>query len=173
MVSTRSSLLVPWTFPLTELLKPTDLGADDKEDMVVVRMGAMRPMIPYQTAFAIAQAVRVGCKEAARHDRASAKFWREMNMEDPRLDIPRPNREFRRSKLVSNVDSWEVVVSMPLVRLLFNGEGKEFDYESGIKLSIAIRRAGHRAKAWAGDHSRTRRMLGSLHPAEEDYRLGL
>lgn len=149
------------------------MGADDKLDMVVVRLGDMRPMIPYQTAFEIAQAVRVGCKEAARSDRASAKFWREMNTEDPRLDIPKPHRGFRRSELVSNVKSWEVVVSKPLVRLLFNGEGKEFDYESGIKLSVAIRAAGHRAKAWAGDVSRTRRMLGSLHSAEEDDRLGL
>ena len=149
------------------------MGADDKQDMVVVRMGDMRPMVPYQTAFSIAQAVRVGCKEAARFDRASAKFWREMNTEDPKLDLPRPNRKFRRSKLVSNVDFWEVVVSMPLVRLLFNGEGKEFDYESGIKLSNSIRRAGHRAKAWAGDSSKTRRVLGSLTNAEDDYRLGL
>lgn len=149
------------------------MGANDKLDMVVIRLGDMKPMVPYQTAFEIAQAVRVGCKEAARHDRASAKFWREMNMEDPRLDLPKPNREFRRSELVSNVKFWEVVVSMPLVRLLFNGEGKEFDYESGIKLSVAIRRAGHLAKAWAGDHSKTRRMLGSLHSAEEDYKLGL
>jgi hypothetical protein len=164
---------VLWTYQLTDLLTPTDLGADDKEDMVVVRMGDMRPMIPYQTSFAIAQAVRVGCKEAARFDRAPANFWREMAMDDPRLDTLRPNREFRRSKLNSNVDSWEVVVSLPLVRLLFNGEGKDFDYESGIKFSIAIRRAGHRAKAWAGDSSKTRRMLGALHSAEENYRLGV
>lgn len=154
-------------------LKPTRMRADDKQDMVVIRMGDMKPMVPYQTAFEIAQAVRVGCKEAARFDRASAKFWREMAMEDPRLDTPRPHKGFRRSQLASNVKFWEVVVSMPLVRLLFNGDGKEFDYESGIKFSISIRKAGHRAKAWAGDSSETRRVLGSLTDAQEDYRLGL
>lgn len=155
------------------LLTPTQMGADDKEDMVVIRLGELKPMIPYQIALEIAQSIRVGCKEAARHDRASAKFWRELDMEDPRLDTPRAHRGFRRSKLISNVSSWEVVVSGPLVRLLFDNRGKEFDYETGIKLHTSIRKAGHRAKAWAGDTSRIRRMLGSLHSAEEDDRLGL
>ena len=156
-----------------EVLKPTQMGADDKLDMVVIRLGDLRPMVPYQIALEIQQSIRVACKEAARFDRASAKFWRELETEDPRLDRPKAHRGYRRSKLVPNVSSWEVVVSGPLVRLLFDGRGKEFDYESGINLHILIRKAGFRAKAWAGDTNKTRRMVGSLHSAEEDYRLGL
>lgn len=155
------------------VLKPTQMGADDELDMVVIRLGDLKPMVPYQIALEIQQSIRVACKEAARFDRASARFWRELEKEDPRLDIPKAHRGFRRSKLAPNVSSWEVVVSGPLVRLLFDGRGKDLDYESGIKLHILIRKAGFRAKAWAGDTSKTRRMLGAIHSAEEDYRLGL
>jgi hypothetical protein len=155
------------------VLKPTQMGADDTLDMVVIRLGDLKPRVPYQIALEIAQSIRVGCKEAARFHRAPAKFWRELEKEDPRLDIPKAHRGFRRSRLTPNVTSWEVVVSGPLVRLLFDGEGKEFDYESGINLHVMIRKAALRAKAWAGDTSKTRRMLGNLHSAEEDYRLGL
>ncbi len=121
----------------------------------------------------MAAAVRMGCKDAARYHRAPAKFWRELETEDPRLDIPRANRGFRRSKLVPTATTWEVVVSGPLIRVLFDGEGKELDYENGIKFHILLRKAGLRAKAWAGDTSKTRRVLGNLHDAEENYRLGV
>ena len=154
------------------LLKRTQMGADDNQDLVVIRLGDLRPTVPYQSAFLIAAGLRMGCKQAARHDRAPATFWRDMDLDDL-YDSPKPHRGFRRSKLVPNIDSYEVKVNPPLVGLFFDGVGKEMGYEDGIRLHQAIRRAGRRAKAWAGDTSLDRRMMGNLSDAEEDYRIGL
>jgi hypothetical protein len=154
------------------LLKRMQMGADDNLDMVVIRLGDLRPTVPYQTAFKIAAALRMGCKQAARYDRAPATFWRDMDLEDLN-DSPRPHNGFRRSRLVSNVNEYEVRVDPPLVGLFFDDVGKEVTYEDGIRLHQMIRRAGRRAKAWAGDISRDSRMLGNLTDGEEDYRLGL
>ncbi len=154
------------------LLTPMQFGADDKLDMVVIRLDTMRPMIPYQKAFEFAQELRVGCKQAARFDKAPATFWREMELESLE-DCPKAHRGFRRSKLVPNVDSCHVRVKAPLVALVFDGRWIQTRYEDGIKLHHLIRRAGRRAKAWAGDTSNQRGLVGHLTDAEEDYRLGL
>ena len=156
-----------------QLLKPTQMGANDDQDMVVIRLGELKPRIPYQNALELMQSLRLGCMEAARYDRAPAKFWRELEDEDPRIDIPKVHRGFRRSMLAPNVSLWKVEVTPPLVRLLFDGRGKEFGYEDGIKLHILIRKAALRAKAWAGDTNTYSRMLGMLTNAEDDYRLNL
>jgi hypothetical protein len=154
------------------LLKPTQMGADDRLDLVVIRLGRLRPMLPYQNALELAAGLRVACKDAARYDRAPATFWRDMDLDDLN-DCPTPHKGFRRSTLVPNVKGYEVQVNPPLVTLLFDGVPVDIEYESGIKLHQAIRRAGRRAKAWAGDTSTDRRMLGNLTSAEEDDRLGL
>jgi hypothetical protein len=154
------------------LLKRTQMGADDNQDLVVIRLGDLRPTVPYQTALKIAAALRMGCKQAARYDRAPATFWRDVDIEDLN-DSPRPHKGFRRSTLVPNVKDYEVRVNPPLVGLFFDGVGKEVTYEDGIRLHQMIRRAGRRAKAWAGDISRDSRMLGNLTDAEDDHRLGL
>lgn len=154
------------------LLKRTQMGADDNQDMVVIRLGELRPLVPYQTAFRIAAGLRMGCKQAARYDRAPATFWRDLDIEDLN-DSPKAHKGFRRSKLVSNVTNYEVKVNPPLVGLFFDGVGKEVTYEDGVRLHQMIRRAGRRAKAWAGDTSLDRRMFGNLTSAEDDYRIGL
>lgn len=148
------------------------MGADDDQDMVVVRLGSLKPMIPYQTAFAFAQELRLGCKEAARADRVPATFWRGMDLVSLE-DCPVPHRKFRRSKLVSNVESCHVRVLPGLVTLIFDDTTTQMGYEDGIRLHHAIRRAGRRAKAWAGDTSRDRRLRATLTDGEENYRLGL
>ncbi len=156
------------------ILTKTQLGADDKLDMVVIRLGDLLPMVPYQIALEVAQSLRVGCKQAARFDRAPARFWKEMvSSEDPRKDTPKAHRGFRRSKMVANVSSWEVKCNPPLVGLFFDGTGKEMNYEDGIHLHLLIRKAGLRAKAWSGDTGFNSRTIGMLTSAEEDYRLGV
>ena len=59
------------------------------------------------------------------------------------------------------------------VCLLFGDQAEIFGYEDGIKFHQKIRRAGRRAKAWAGDASSQRTMLANLTDCEENYRLGL
>lgn len=140
--------------------------------MVIIRLDDLRPMVPYQKGLEVSQGLRLACKQAARFDHAPATFWRDVDMEDL-SDCPKPHRGFRRSLLVSNVKSYEVRVNPPLVALLFDGIGREMSYEDGVKLHQMIRRACRRAKAWAGDTSRNRRMLGMLTSGEEDDRLNV
>ena len=158
---------------MSDVLTKMQFGADDDHDMVVIRLDDLKPMTPYQTALDLSAGLRLACKQAARFDRAPATFWRELITEDHRLDIPKAHRGFRRSKLVPNFETYDVIVNPPLVGMLFDGRGKEFSYEDGIKLHVLIRKAALRAKAWAGDTDSRKRMLGMLTDAEDDYRLGL
>ncbi len=141
--------------------------------MVELELGAIKVLIPYQAAFEMSQSLRLGAKQAARLDRVPATFWRDVDTEDL-TDVPRTHRGgYRRSHLVPNFHKWEVQVHGALVGLYFDGSGMEFDYELAVKLHQMIRRAARRAKAWAGDHSKGRRMLGMLTTAEDDDKLGL
>ena len=154
------------------MLLPTKLGADDVEDMVVIRLGDARPCIPYQVALELAHYLRMQCKRAARYDHAIGSFWTDVPMEDL-YDRPKAYHGFRRSKQVSNVDKWKLSENAQLIGLHFDGVGLEMDYETGIKLHQCIRRAGQRAKAWAGDSTKSSRMLANLTDAAEDSRQGL
>jgi hypothetical protein len=154
------------------MLLPTRMGANDDQDMVVIRLGDLRPMIPYQTALTLAHHLRMACKHAARFDKVAASFWTDVDIEDL-YDCPRPHRGFRRSNLVATIKDWKLEVNGQLVNLLFDGRGREMDYETGIKLHQMIRRAARRAKAWAGDAGKSATMLSNLTDASEDDRLGL
>jgi hypothetical protein len=154
------------------MLLPTKHGANDVEDFVVITLGDMKPKGPYQTALAIAHHLRLACKHAARFDNVPGSFWTDVDMEDLN-DCPRPHRGFRRSSQVSNFKTWDIEVNGQLVSLSFDGRGREMDYEEGIKLHQRIRRAGRRAKAWAGDTVKGTTMLANITDAAEDDRLGL
>jgi hypothetical protein len=157
---------------IVELLRLTQLGANDDEDMVVITLGDLRPRVAYQTALEFAHYLRMACKGAARHDRAPATFWPDVDMEDLN-DCPRPHRGFRRSTQAPNVTSCKAAYQGAEVAVLFDGRGVIVGYEDGIKLHQMIRRAGRRAKAWAGDDRKGRTMLANMTDAEEDYKLGL
>lgn len=140
--------------------------------MVVIKLGDLRPRIAYQSALQLAHSLRMACKGAARHDRAPATFWSDVDIEDLN-DCPRPHRGFRRSKLAPNVNDWSVCYEGAEVALVFDGRAEILGYEDGIKLHQMIRRAGRRAKAWAGDTSKGRTMLANLTDAAMDHELGL
>ena len=154
------------------MLLPTRMGANDNQDMVVIRLGNSQPCIPYQSALELAQNLRVMCKQACRFDHVEGSFWTDVDIEDL-YDCPRPHRGFRRSNLASNVKAWTIQVKAQLIDLQFDGEGIEMDYETGIKLHQMIRRAARRAKAWAGDAGKGTNMLANITDAGEDDRLGL
>ncbi len=152
---------------------PTTIGANDREDMVVVTIADLRPMMPYQTALELAHHLRMHCKTAARHDRQSSDFWPDVPGQGDLNDCPKPNRQFRRSRLVQNFNRWQVGDKGAEVALGFDGRWEAMGYEDGIRLHNMIRRAARRAKAWAGDSQRSRKMLSNLTNAEDDYRIGL
>lgn len=157
---------------MSEVLTPTQLGADDHEDMVIIRLGSQRPMMPWQVALTLSHHLRSHCKSAARFDRVSAGFWRDVDMEDLD-DKPRPHRGYRKSSLMQNFKHWQVADKPPLVALIFDDVWTEMGYEDGVKLHQMIRRAAQRAKAWAGDTNRIRGAYANLTDAEDDYRLGI
>jgi hypothetical protein len=154
------------------VLRPNQFAANDVEDMVLLKIGELRPRICYQTAFELAHHLRMACKAAARHDRAPANFWLDMDIEDLN-DCPRPHKGFRRSRQAPNVTATSVRHKGAEVCVLFDGRGEIMGYEDGIRLHQMIRRAGRRAKAWAGDPGKGRTMLANLTNAEDDYRLGI
>ena len=150
-----------WTFPLTNILRKTQFGANNVEDMVEIRLGNTFPVVPYQIGFEIASRLRMGAKAAATFDKAPSTFWRQVSMGDLE-DCPSPNRNFRRSNQVSNVTLWKVAHNKNLVAIIFDEVGVTFGYEEAIKLHQIIRRASRRAKAWAGDTTTTSRVLCNL-----------
>ncbi len=154
------------------IITPTKFAANNDEDMVNIQVGDLRPRIAYQSAFKIAHALRMACKSAARYDREPGTFVNDVDVEDLE-DCPKPSRQFHRSKQVPNVTNWRVSYKDAEVELMFDDRGQIFGYEDGIRLHQMIRRAGRRAKAWAGDTSKNRAMLANMTDAEDDYRLGL
>ena len=154
------------------MLRPTRHGANNREDMVVITLGDLRPRIVYQVALEIAQHLRLAAKHAARFDNVPGSFWADVDMQDLN-DCPSAHKRFRRSNQTQNIKTWRIEVNGQLVSLLFDGVGREMDYESAIKLHMRIRRAGRRAKAWAGDTGKASRMIANLTDAAEDSRLGL
>lgn len=158
---------------MSDVLHRMKLGASAQEDMVVVQLGTLRAILPYQSAFEIAQGLRMAAKEAARFDRAPATFTHEVTKADPREDLPEYHPQYRRGTTLGNIKNWDVRVIPPLVGLVFDDTLTEFSYEDAVHLAWYVRRAGHIAKRWAGDRSRVRRARGNLHDAEENYRLGI
>jgi hypothetical protein len=154
------------------MLVPTKMGANNDEDMVVIRVGDIGGTIAYQTAFEFAQGLRVACKSAARFDRVPANFWVDVDMEDFD-DLPRPHRGFRRSTQVPTIQRCRSMVNGAEICVEFDGRGRIMGYEDGIKLHQKIRRAGRMAKAWAGDAGKSTRMLAMVTDGEENDRLGL
>lgn len=148
------------------------LGADDHQDMVIIRLNHSRPMVRYPIGLEIAARLRMACKMAARYDRAPATFWRDCDVVDLG-NCPKPHRGIRESGLVPTALDWDALTKGPLVALRFDDLVTQMPYEEGIHLHREIQRASRRAKAWAGDASRAGRMLGNLTNAEDDYRLGL
>lgn len=157
---------------MSGLLQKTRFTVNDELDFVNIRFGVIHARIGYRVGFHIDHYLRLAAKQAARVDRANAKFWHDMELPDLN-DCPKTNRQPRQSMLTPTVVNYAVNVNPPLVSLEFDGKAMEMDYETAIKLGHEVRRASRRAKAWAGDGAKYSAMLGMLTDAESDYRLGL
>ena len=159
---------------MSRVLERLKYSADDDHDLVVIRVGTLSGSVIYQQAFRIDQALRVGAKACARHHKAPATFWHALDLKSLD-DCPRAHRQPRRSSLVPTVGTWEVRVNGAEVELYFDDplNGVGIDFEDAVFVGHTIRRAGRRAKAWAGDQSRVKQLLGNLTSAEEDDRIGV
>lgn len=143
------------------ILEKITYSANDEQDSVVIRVGNLKARVGYRVGFAIDQNLRMGAKQMAEFHGAPASFWRDLVLTDL-ADCPKPHRTPRQSRHLPSYKVWEVTCNPPLVGLLFDGSGMEFDIELAVKLGHEIRRASRRAKAWAGDTSSDRRMFANL-----------
>ena len=143
------------------LLEKITYSANDEQDFVVIRIGDMKARIGYRIGFAIDQSLRMGAKQMAELHGAPASFWRDVEVTDLK-DCPKPHRTPRQSQHLPSCKKWEVTCNPPLVGLLFDDVGKEFDIELAVKIGHEIRRASRRAKAWAGDMSSDMRLMAHL-----------
>lgn len=160
------------------ILEKITYGATAVEDMVHGHIAGLKFVAPYQTLFEMCQKLRMASKIAARADRAGPTFWREFNLTDL-ADVPALYREgFRRSMQRPTLKAYHFDIKGSLVVVgLFNRGGTpynvEIHYEDAIKWHHQLRLEARRAKAWAGDSSKQRRLTGHITDAEEDYRLGI
>lgn len=146
---------------MPEILQKLTFQANNDLDSVVIRVGEMSQRIGYNTGFEIDQNLRMAAKHAAQFHRAPASFWRDVDLVDLD-DCPRPHRGYRQSRHLPTYQTWSVTCKPPLVGLVFDGQCVELDYETAVKAGHTIRRASRRAKAWAGDTSRSKRLLAHV-----------
>lgn len=154
------------------ILEKKAFKVDDNMDFIEVKFGNLSGRLGYRLGFQIDHYLRMAAKKAARHHRAPATFYYELDLPE-RGDNLRPNKLQRQSNLTPSFKEWSVSTDGALVTLWFDNNGIDMDYETAAKLGRAIRNASHRARAWAGDHTKYRACLGNLTDAEEDYKLGL
>lgn len=141
-------------------------------DMVYISIVEALIVIPYQTAFEIAQRIRLASKQAMQLDNTPHAEHRSIAHidSDPEFYC---HPSFRRSSLVSNVNVWEVGGEGVLVVLKFDDLTVKLDYPDALTLHSWIRVRAKEAKGWAGDRSRTMRGLANLTNAEDNYRIGI
>jgi hypothetical protein len=154
-------------------LEKTTFTVNDELDFVTLKCGTIDVRIGYRVALSVAKSLMETAAHVARFQRISIKDFKEQMQEADLEDSPRPNRRPRQSKLTPTATSWETYPTASLIGLLFDGEGMELDPEFAWKMGSELRRAGRRAKAWAGDSSKISNCTGILTDAEEDYRLGV
>jgi hypothetical protein len=134
---------------------------DDHDDMVRLKLGSEYHFMRYRTAFEIEQSLRVAAKEVMRRLGETARKWYD-DLPDNLDDRPSTHRGFRESNQIASFKNWSVCVSGTEVQVFFDGSGTGFDADFALHLHWDLRRAARRAKAWAGDTSRHRRLQGYL-----------
>lgn len=155
------------------LLERVTYSANDDLDSVVLRIGDMQQRVGYRVGFAIDQSLRVAAKHVAEYYGAKASFWRELALTSLD-DCPKPHRSARQSRHTPTYREWSVEMhNPPLVALLFDGAGEEFDIDVAVSFGHEIRRASRRAKAWAGDTSSDRRLIAHITDANAEPSLRL
>lgn len=130
----------------------------------------------YQDGFALAQDIRLACKQAMQFEQTAARHWRDLaEIAENEREI-KPNATYRRSRIQPNLKLWETACEGPVVVITFiDHSGGTFEakthFSDALKLHAAVRVSSQSAKAWAGDFSKVRRVIGTLTSAEENDKL--
>ncbi len=144
-------------------------------DMLVLRFGPHTVKVPYQTGFEILNSMRMAAKMAMRYEGCKTKQWGELaeldKIEPGEFAFPR-HHQFRRSNETSDVQEWSVQFVKELVVLRFDELTVKLHYADVLSMYRGMKAELRKAKAWAGDTSRTIRIGAHLTDAEENYKLG-
>ena len=142
-------------------------------DMVEVQLGSHTLRVPYQTAFEIASGIRVAAKTSMSFEKTPVKEWREISEVEDGEPVLATSHQFRRSKLIGNVNTWSIAFEGALVVIRANELELKLHYSEAFPLHQLIRQKAREAKAWAGDTSRSIKVRATLSDAEENYKRGV
>ena len=163
---------------MSEVLTRKKVEAVSDLDMVRLKFGSHEIVIPYRMAFEVLAGIRMAGKMAMRYDGNPARLWTDL------AAIPRegydqaPARKFRLSRLVSNVEAWDVKFEpgSPLVIITFEPYPTghplqiKIHYSDALQFYSQIRVEARKSKAWAGDTSRIWSGLSHISDAEDNYK---
>lgn len=154
---------------MSDILISEHCGAASVYDMVGLKFKSHRLLMYYQTAFTIAAALCMAAKMAGRYEGVHPKLFREfLKGNDLRKEVPRANREYRRTGAQPNFKHWGVHGERNIVILTFDDLTVKMHYSDAFKLYVWFRHEARMAKAWAGDISRQWTTRANLTDAEQD-----
>lgn len=157
---------------MVDIIEKTVVTTGSVFDVVVLRIGGIEIIFPYQSAFEICNGIKMAAKLALRIEGNKIALWREMAVVDHDPEPLTPNRKFRQSGKATNLKNWAISFEGALVVMQFNESLFKLHYSEALPLYTWLRVAARRAKAWAGDRSRTMRTTAYLNDAEENYKHG-
>jgi hypothetical protein len=145
---------------VSELLQRENVIVDVENDVVVFRVSNLVARFSYQTAFQIAQRLRLAAGVAARIAGVSQEDRGDMKRQDApesffadvRLDDAGLNGGIR----------WNVWNDGELVAFQFGDQIARWEAPAAMTIASWFRQRGREGKAWAGDTSRTLSVAGIL-----------
>lgn len=154
------------------ILQSHTVGAVSDKDIVVLTLGTHEIRLYYQTTFEVVNGLRLAAKIALRHEGLQMPDWRAV------LDTVKPQlpariktyKGYRRSDMLTNVDTWKVQWNGSLVVVKFNELTAELHYSDALRLHLLLRAAAKNAKAWSGDDAKQMRVSAYLNDAEDNYK---
>ena len=143
----------------------------DENDIVTVKIGRATARFSYQTAFRLAQHMRLNAKCAMRVSGIDVKEHRSITARAIEKLQTRLSRVRRASRERPNLN-YEVTSVGESVHLQIGNIGIDMDHDAALEIAGWIREHGRKAKRWAGDTGKSLSIVGHLSDAEENYRLG-
>ncbi len=137
-------------------------------DLVELDIASNKIRLYYQHVFTICSKLQGNATFALRYERNHPELWRELNKYAREPCIVPMHPQYRRSGLMSNVESWSVRFENQLVVLQFDDLVAKFHYSSIPRLRAHLYRAAKQAKHWAGDAVKQWNIYAKLTDAEDN-----
>lgn len=135
-------------------------------DLVQLNLDDRSILLYYQTTFDICMKIRGLATFALRYERNPPALMHELEKYEQEPSNVPLSPVFRRSGLMTNVDTWGVYQEDQLVVLVFNDLHVKMHYVDAVMVHAWLGKAAKEAKRWAGDSSRQFRVFAKLTDAE-------